>query len=68
MKTWLGFAALFGAYVIGYYGYVLVKGYNISFSQVIDPVNYYTGGKPSSAGPYSGSGIFPSGPGSTGSS
>jgi hypothetical protein len=34
--SWLGYGA-------GYWGYSLVKGYNLSLSQLVSPVNYYTG-------------------------
>jgi hypothetical protein len=49
---WVGYAMLF-------YGYSLVKGYDLSFSQVVSPKNYYKGSWPPA--PAGNAVIFPSG-------
>lgn len=42
-SVWLSFAVLWAAYGLVFTGYCWVRGYNISFGQIVDPVNYYRG-------------------------
>ena len=37
---------LWGAYSVGSWGYVLVKGYNITYKEWVNPLNPYSGGWP----------------------
>lgn len=39
----IGIALVFTGYTCGMWGYCLIKGYNISFSQLISPSGYYKG-------------------------
>jgi len=54
------------AYASGYYGYSLIKGYNLSFMEIVSPVNYYNGSWP--PGTASNTVIFPAGNSSTNAS
>jgi hypothetical protein len=42
----VGFALAWIGYAIGFYGRALVKGWNISFTQVASPTSYYKGAWP----------------------
>jgi hypothetical protein len=42
-SVWLSMLVLWAAYAGVYTGYVWLRGYNISFGQIVDPVNYYKG-------------------------
>ena len=39
----LGFGVAWVGYTVTLYGYVLVKGYNVSFRQLTGPRSYYQG-------------------------
>lgn len=39
----LGFGALWAGYAVASWGYILLKGYNITFRQWVSPLNPYTG-------------------------
>lgn len=59
LVAWLSYGA-------GYWGYSLVKGYNLSLLEIIGPVNYYSGSWP--PGTASNAVVFPSGNATTNSS
>lgn len=44
--TATGFAVAWLGYTVGLYGYCLVKGYNLSFGELVHPKNYYKGSWP----------------------
>lgn len=58
--VWLGFGILWIGYGTGLYGYLLIKGYNISAKQVWSPLAYYNG-KLSDLQPAGNTSIIPSG-------
>jgi len=39
----LGFGVAWVGYAASLYGYVLVKGYDVTFKQLVAPKNYYAG-------------------------
>jgi hypothetical protein len=45
----IAFAVLWAGYTLVYTGYVWVRGYDISFKQIVSPVNFYSGSWPPSA-------------------
>jgi hypothetical protein len=62
----IGMGILWASYAIGLYGFSLVKGYENSFSGLINPLNP----RPWSTAVYKGTGLFPpaaAAPSSTGS-
>lgn len=42
----VGFAALWGGYAVASWGYLLIKGYNVSFRSWVSPLNPYSGAWP----------------------
>ena len=59
-----GFGLVWFGYSVGSYGYFLVRGYAVKFSDWLNPVHPYKG-NPSKAGPIPKGQIFPSGKAST---
>lgn len=60
-SVWLPMAVIWGSYSMLFYGYCLIKGYNISFLEVVSPVNYYKGGWPPPL--FTDTGVIPKGQG-----
>ena len=48
------------SYTGGLWGYSLIRGYDISFKDLVSPFHYYTGAWPPPI--YTGTAIFPGGP------
>lgn len=44
--TAVGFGVAWLGFTVGLYGYSLVKGYDLSFGQLVHPKNYYKGSWP----------------------
>ena len=42
----IAFGILWAAYAIGFTGYVWLRGYDLSFREIVAPVHYYTGDWP----------------------
>lgn len=42
----VGFAALWGGYAVASWGYLLIKGYNVSFRSWVSPLHPYSGAWP----------------------
>jgi hypothetical protein len=42
----VGMGLAWVGYVVFFYGYSLVKGYDLSFSEIVSPVNFYQGDWP----------------------
>ena len=59
-----GFGLVWFGYSLASYGYFLVRGYDVKFSDWLNPVHPYPG-NPSKAGPIPKSQIFPTGKAST---
>ena len=57
--TAVGFGMAWLGYAVGMYGYVLVKGYNVTFGQLVHPKNYYQGTWP--PGPIPAGATWPTG-------
>jgi hypothetical protein len=60
----IGILLAYGGYTLGFWGYSLVKGYDVSFKEIISPTAYYKGAWPPPTAPDTV--IFPAG-GSSGS-
>lgn len=60
-SVWLPMAVLWGGYSMLFYGYCLIKGYNIGFLEIVSPVNYYKGGWPPPL--FTDTGVIPKGQG-----
>lgn len=63
----LGIGLVWAGYTVGFYGYCLVKGYNVKFSQLVSPTGYYKGNWPPPVN-IPGDTIFPNGQTGTGTS
>lgn len=37
----IGFGLVWGGWAIGFWGYCLIRGYNITFGQLVNPVHPY---------------------------
>jgi hypothetical protein len=62
----IGIGVAMIGYTLLWWGYSLVKGYDITFAQIVSPVHYYTGAwPPAAASPDS---IFPGGKNATAAS
>jgi hypothetical protein len=57
--VWLSFTIIWAGYALMFAGYSWVRGYDISFRQIVGPVNYYQGKWPPAK--YTGTGVFPTG-------
>jgi hypothetical protein len=42
-SVWLSFTVLWAAYAGVFTGYCWLRGYNITFLQIVSPVNWYSG-------------------------
>ena len=42
----IGFGLAWFGYALAFWGHALVKGYNLSFAQVVSPVSFYRGAWP----------------------
>lgn len=43
MRVALGVGLLWGAYAIGFYGYCLIKSYDVNLAQLLKPTNQWVG-------------------------
>jgi hypothetical protein len=59
-KTWSAIAGLWVSYSLMYWGWVLLRGYNITFLEVVAPVNYWQGGPLKNAGTVPSGQVYPS--------
>lgn len=39
----IGLGLAWGGYAVAFYGYCLIRGYNITFKQIASPVSWYSG-------------------------
>jgi hypothetical protein len=53
--------AIFGGYAIGSYGWILLKGYDITFKQWVNPLNPYTWPASGTPGKVAAGSVFPTG-------
>jgi hypothetical protein len=47
----LGFLLAWGGYALGSWGYCLVRGYDVSLTEWVNPVHWYAGGWPPPTAP-----------------
>lgn len=47
----LGFVLAWGGYAVMSWGYCLVRGYDVSFTEWVNPVHWYAGGWPPPTAP-----------------
>lgn len=50
-SVWLSMAGLWVAYAAVFTGYCWLRGYNIGFGEIVDPLNFYQGAWPPGAIP-----------------